>query len=172
MKIAAALALVLLAGACAAPAPSPSFHDLQARQSAVQAALNDPAPGASHTWQGTDGGGTAAVLGAADGEGCKRLRVTTSGDARDDLWCPTAHGFWVHPEEMFYRHATGRETYGGAVRSGGADGGASAATGSDRPSQADCLELFHEADRQGDMGHGGARRANMRDFHRCLQQSR
>jgi len=164
---------LLLVGACAAPGPTPGFHDLQAEQTAIQAALNDPKDGVPHAWQGSGGTqGTATALGPADEPGCRRLRTDGTGGTDEDVWCPTPHGFWVHAEERFFRNATGQEKYGGPPRdrlSAPADGRTSA--GASRPSQRDCLQYDRDSrDLMAD-GRTAQARAARRAFHACMHRA-
>ena len=168
------LPLLFLTAACAAPGPTPDFQDLQAEQAAIQAALADPRDGIAHAWRGGDGmAGAVTVLGPAAEEGCRRLRAERPDGASEDVWCPTAHGFWVHPEEIFYRNATGRETYGGSVRSRDiTDTPARPAGGADaRPSHGDCLDHYRAARAFDREGRAAKARAAERDFHRCMQRA-
>ena len=157
----AALLTALLLSACAtAPEHSLTFQGMQARQAAIQAVLTAGDIDTPRPWHSPDGAtGTVTLVGPPDAEGCRQVKTTGPGGAITDTWCPTPHGFWVHPDELFYRNATGRETYGGAVRSrDGAD-------------QIDCLRLLREEQRLSDDGRKGAARAKRRAFHRCLQRS-
>jgi hypothetical protein len=171
----AAFAAILLSACAAPPGASLTFQDMQARQAAIQAVLTAGDVGVPRPWQSPDGtAGTATLVSAADAEGCRQVSTTGPGGSVTDTWCPTPHGFWVHPDELFYRNATGRETYGGAVRSrDGADGMKTGADATDtRPDQIDCLRLLREERRLSDGGREGAARAKRRSFHDCLQQSR
>ena len=168
-------ALLLLAACATGPADSPTFADMQAQQAAIQAMLTAGAAGDSRAWQGPDGAaGTAILKGAPNAEGCREVETTGPGGTVIDTWCPTPHGFWVHPDELFYRNATGRETYGGAVRSRdvGPGGGARTDIRDDRPEQVDCLRLLHDERRLSDDGRESAARATRRAYHHCLHQSR
>lgn len=173
---AALVASLLVLTACSAPpGASLTYQDMQARQAAIQAVLSAGEIDTPRPWHGPDGTtGTATLVGDADMEGCRQVRTTDPGGAITDTWCPTPHGFWVHPEELFYRNSTGRETYGGAVRSRDTTDGLKAATDPTdvRPEQIRCLRLLREALRLSDGGREGAARAKRRDFHFCLQQSR
>ncbi|PIW25814.1 MAG: hypothetical protein COW30_18245 [Rhodospirillales bacterium CG15_BIG_FIL_POST_REV_8_21_14_020_66_15] len=165
-----------LAAACAAvPDDTPTFHDMRAEQAAIQAVLAAGETGASRPWQGPGGArGTARLMGGLDAEGCRDVETMGPGGAITDTWCPTPHGFWVHPDELFYRNATGRETYGGAARSGTTPpaGGAETDLRDDRPEQIDCLRLLNDERRLVDDNRDGAARAARRAYHRCLHQSR
>lgn len=170
------LAGVFLTAACAADAPtaSPTFQDMKAEQTAIQAALNAGESDVSIPWQGPSGiSGTVMLMGKADAEGCREVETTGPGGAIMDIWCPTPHGFWVHPDEQFYRNATGKETYGGGVRSGpaGEDIGSPSSKPSAATSRTDCLRLLHQQKRLSDDGRDSEARAMQRAFHRCLQQS-
>jgi hypothetical protein len=165
---------VAMAAACAAdPGAGLSFRDMQAEQAAIQSALAGGETGVPQTWRGPDGGhGSVALVGAPDGDGCRRIEATNPVGMVSDTWCPTPHGFWVHPDELFYRNATGRETYGGTVRSGGPDPQDRAPPGDARPDQIDCLKLLSEERRLSRDGREAAARAERRAYHRCLQQAR
>jgi len=172
----AAVLTALLLSACAtAPEHSLTFQDMQARQAAIQAVLTAGDAGTPRPWHSPDGAtGTATLVGPPDAEGCRQVRTAGPGGTVTDIWCPTPHGFWVHPDELFYRNSTGRETYGGAVRSrAGADGVKAATEPADtRPDQIDCLRLLREEQRLSDDGREGAARAKRRAFHDCLKRSR
>lgn len=172
----AALLTALFLSACAtAPEHSLTFQDMQARQTAIQAVLAAGDIDTPRPWNSPDGAtGTATLVGLPDAEGCRQVKTVGPGGAITDTWCPTPHGFWVHPDELFYRNATGRETYGGAVRSrDGADGVKAETTPADtRPDQIDCLRLLREEQRLADDGREGAARAKRRAFHDCLKRSR
>ncbi|MCF3628880.1 hypothetical protein RJ527_15505 [Thalassospiraceae bacterium LMO-SO8] len=171
----AALAAILLTACAAPPGASLTFQDMQARQAAIQAVLAAGDVGTPRPWRSPDGTtGAATLVSAADAEGCRQVSTTGPGGAITDTWCPTPHGFWVHPDELFYRNATGRETYGGAVRSrDGADGVKAETEPADtRPDQIDCLRLLREEQRLSDGGREGAARAARRAFHDCLKRSR
>lgn len=170
----ALIAALLLSACTASPGAGLSFQDMQARQAAVQAVLTSGKTGDSRPWQGPDGAaGRATLTDTPDGEGCRQVETTDPGGATKDTWCPTPHGFWVHPDELFYRNATGRETYGGAVRSRAAEAGTPGAFDTDdRPDQIDCLRLLRDEQRLADGGRDNAARAKRRAFHKCLQQSR
>lgn len=168
----------LLLSACAtAPEHSLTFQGMQARQAAIQAVLTAGDIGAPRPWHSPDGAtGTATLVGTPDAEGCRQVSTAGTGGAVTDTWCPTPHGFWVHPDELFYRNSTGLETYGGAVRSrDGADGvkaEAAPANTDTRPDQIDCLRMLREEQRLTDGGREGAARAKRRAFHDCLKRSR
>lgn len=172
----AAVLTALLLSACAtAPEHSLTFQDMQARQAAIQAVLTAGDIDTPRPWHSPDGTtGTATLVGTLDAEGCRQVRTAGPGGTVTDIWCPTPHGFWVHPDELFYRNSTGRETYGGAVRSrAGADGVKAATEPTDtRPDQIDCLRLLREEQRLSDDGREGAARAKRRAFHDCLKRSR
>lgn len=146
---------------------------MQAEQAAIQAALTTGETDAPRDWQGPGGtGGTVTLKGEPDDEGCRRVEATGPSGAVTDIWCPTPHGFWVHPEELFYRNATGRETYGGSLRSRDDQAGSAGAGADDnRPEQIDCLRLLRDERRLKQDGRNSAARAKNRAFHRCLQQS-
>ena len=168
------LAALLLSACATAPEHSLTFQDMQARQAAIQAVLTAGAIDTPRPWHGPDGAtGTATLVGPSDAEGCRQVRTVGPGGGATDIWCPTPHGFWVHPDELFYRNATGRETYGGAVRSrDGAEGVKAETEPADtRPDQIDCLRLLREEQRLIDGGREGAARAKRRAFHSCLQRS-
>lgn len=170
------LLTALLLSACATgPEHSLTFQDMQAQQAAVQAVLAAGDVGTPRPWHSPDGTtGTATLVSPPDAEGCHKVKTTNPSGAVTDTWCPTPHGFWVHPDELFYRNSTGRETYGGAMRSrDGADGVNGRPDPADtRPDQIDCLRLLREEQRLSDGGREGAARAKRRAYHNCLQQSR
>jgi len=171
----AVFAALLLSGCAAAPEHSLTFQDMQARQAAIQTALTAGDIGTPHPWHSPDGAtGTATLVGPPDVEDCRQVTTAGPGGTATDTWCPTPHGFWVHPDELFYRNATGRETYGGAVRSRDGIDGVNAKTdpADMRPDQIDCLRLLREEQQLSDDGREGAARAKRRAFHSCLQQSR
>ncbi|MAO55505.1 MAG: hypothetical protein CMM61_07385 [Rhodospirillaceae bacterium] len=173
----AALFIGALLSACAQAPESRPFSDMQAEQAAIQAALTSGETDTSRSWQGPGGtGGTVTLKGGPDAEGCRRVEAAGPGGAVTDTWCPTPHGFWVHPDELFYRNATGRETYGGSLRSRDIQAGAGvpsrgAAAAADRPDQIDCLRLLRDERRLKQDGRDSAARAKSRAFHRCLQRS-
>ena len=172
-----ALFIGALLTACAQAPESRPFSDMQAEQAAIQAALTSGETGTSRNWQGPGGtGGTVTLKGEPDAEGCRRVEASGPGGGVTDTWCPTPHGFWVHPDELFYRNATGRETYGGSLRSRDAQAGSGVRSGraeatADRPDQIDCLRLLRDERRLKQDGRDSAARAKNRAFHRCLQQS-
>ncbi|MEQ8805252.1 MAG: hypothetical protein RIE87_12600 [Rhodospirillales bacterium] len=170
----ALLAALLLSACATAPEHSLTFQDMQARQAAIQGVLAADDVDTPRSWHSPDGAtGTATLVGPPDAENCRRVRTENPGGVITETWCPTQHGFWVHPDELFYRNATGRETYGGAVRSrDGIDGMKAQTDPADtRPDQIDCLRLLREEKRLSDDGREGAARAKRRSFHSCLQRS-
>ncbi|MEK9671211.1 MAG: hypothetical protein VW268_01740 [Rhodospirillaceae bacterium] len=121
---AAVRAFASAAAVCAHPGPDPSFQDIQVQSQAIQRALDSGETGRALPWIGPDGStGTVTVTGRGLEAGCLTVRVDGPTGASDDAYCPTNHGVWVHPDEKFYRQATGWETYGGTVRTS-AGGGA------------------------------------------------
>ncbi len=166
---------VLFAAACASdtPTPSPTFQDMKAEQTAIQETLNAGESDTPRQWQGPSGvTGTVTLKGDADAEGCRAVETTGPGGPTVDTWCPTPHGFWVHPDEQFYRNATGKETFGGSVRTGPqADDTGETVSPSSSTSRTDCLKLLHQQKRLNDDGRDSEARAMQRAFHRCLQQS-
>lgn len=169
------LGLVTAVCACAPmPDGGQTFQGMQAEQAAIQSILNQGTSGTAATWQDPDGvQGTVTITGSPDADGCRTVETQGPRGQNTDRWCPTAHGFWVHPDERFYRNATGHETYGGAVRSRETDTGSSSRTDvhEPRPGQIDCLRLFREERRLSDDGRAGAARAKNRAYHTCLHRS-
>lgn len=169
------LGFVTAVCACAPmPDGGQTFQGMQAEQAAIQSILNQGTSDTVATWQDSGGlKGTAAITGGPDADGCRTVETRGPRGQNTDRWCPTPHGFWVHPDERFYRNATGHETYGGAVRSRETDNGSAPREGSPdaRPDQIDCLRLLREERRLSDDGRAGAARAKNRAFHTCLHRS-
>lgn len=164
--------LLLLAACAGAPTDSLTFQEMQAKQAAVQSVLNDGTPGAKHLWSIPGGAsGFAQLIGATDGESCRQVKTSDADGTQIDLWCPTPHGFWVHPDEAFYRNATGRETYGGTVRSRRSQSGLESETPDTDPTRTDCLRLLRERNRLSDGGREAAAREMQRAYRHCLHQS-
>ncbi len=172
MSIRFAVPLVVLLGACAAGGEPPSFRDLQAERAAIEAALAADVMGVARAWHGPDGAaGEITVLGPApDDDACRRVRAVGPGGGVEDTFCPTKHGYWVHPEEDFQRAMTGRESFGGAARSGGLRRAEDGAPGTKPLNRRHCLTLDRESSRLAKKGFEGRARAARRAFHRCLHR--